>query len=608
MCTDHTACFPGCQVACSFYMDKTGSGRGGASPFLDTPPLRLPAFLPPPRVSGRSQVTWGPPDWSANAGSSSQDDVISREDVISRDDLRSRDDVIYVMLMHGDGGWREIVQTSATTARIPPEATWPLRVRLLAVNQQGLVAVSEVSLNLDNISKDHLPNFFDVPDYRDHHHLHDTPTTEVPYGYKLKAGRTQPPSPVGGESVISFPNNSSVFDSSGDGSSSHPGHTLDYTPIHPAGQTHPHTAYNQDKSEPPPQAASVDPSWTLQIVDVELGTLAEVMVSWAPRGSGRVEYLLSWIEESGFVSGHLLTDQVTSELSLWPGQAYFIQVELIDSQGNAVLKSLSTPVMFKPTSPSSSSTSKSSHTFITTFPFISTTKTDVTSSTTPSLIQSKSSEEDSRSEKRLLRHGSVSLGPVLKNDDLHDFMQDQGLEVDLFPEGRSTSFTEYSEKNEQIQGNNAEPRDVVQGVTERRLVPLAEVSSREILTTGTSDRISQVIVWCVGVGIGVLLLLTLCSLVIWLLNRCRKSSRNEEYPADRLEGFRSSYRTEIAQQQNVRNQATSWTFENFCSASKKSKLAPARKEMVASGIDSASLVENYVIMLESPPPTRKMRP
>lgn len=70
----------------------------------------------------------------------------------------------------------------------------------------------------------------------------------------------------------------------------------------------------------------MDPSWIIQVVDLHLGTLAEVTVAWAPRGSGEVEYLLSWVEESGFVSGHLLTDQVTSELSLWPGQGYHLQV------------------------------------------------------------------------------------------------------------------------------------------------------------------------------------------------------------------------------------------------------------------------------------------
>lgn len=70
----------------------------------------------------------------------------------------------------------------------------------------------------------------------------------------------------------------------------------------------------------------VDPSWQIQVVDVTLGPLAEVTVTWPPRGSPGVEYLLSWAEESGFVSGHLLTDQVTSELSLWPGQGYHIQV------------------------------------------------------------------------------------------------------------------------------------------------------------------------------------------------------------------------------------------------------------------------------------------
>lgn len=63
-------------------------------------------------------------------------------------------------------------------------------------------------------------------------------------------------------------------------------------------------------------------------MEVQSGPLAEVSVWWSPRGSGGVEYLLSWAEESGFVSGHLLTDQLTSQLSLWQGQGYYLQVGL----------------------------------------------------------------------------------------------------------------------------------------------------------------------------------------------------------------------------------------------------------------------------------------
>lgn len=73
----------------------------------------------------------------------------------------------------------------------------------------------------------------------------------------------------------------------------------------------------------------LDPTWTIEVIGVHLGPLAEVSVGWSPRGSGGVEYLVSWVEESGSVSGHLLTDQVMSELSLWPGQAYYIQVGFV---------------------------------------------------------------------------------------------------------------------------------------------------------------------------------------------------------------------------------------------------------------------------------------
>lgn len=73
-------------------MDKALDERGSTTPYQSTPAPRLPAYLPPPRVSERNQVTWGNPDWSGSSASSSQDDII------------------YVLLMHGDGGWREVTQ------------------------------------------------------------------------------------------------------------------------------------------------------------------------------------------------------------------------------------------------------------------------------------------------------------------------------------------------------------------------------------------------------------------------------------------------------------------------------------------------------------------
>ncbi|XP_071540018.1 uncharacterized protein [Panulirus ornatus] len=593
MCTDHTACFPGCQVACGFYMDKSLDKRGSATPYQSTPPPQLPAYLPPPRISGRNQVIWDNPDWPGSATPFSQGDII------------------YVLLMHGDGGWREIAQTSSTSALIPRGMRGIHRARLLAVSQQGLEAVSEVYLHLNDVSKGH-PHAGDTLDYEDPLHEEEMPSSVVPYGYKLNPVRTQPPSlpdDPDSDTKIKIPHHTSVSSDLPDSSTSHVYDsfsllTLGYTPDLPADQSHPKVAnsYNSDKS---PHVASVDPSWIIQVVDLHLDTLAEVTVAWEPRGSGEVEYLLSWVEESGFVSGHLLTNQVTSELSLWPGQGYRLQVELIDSQGNAVLKSIPTPVIFHPSPPTSSATTKSNPVSTTTFSSVNTLKMEETFTTTLTTVQSENFEDVGRvSDKRLLKHGTVPLSPFLKGDDPHNFMQSDADEVTDKHYGHSASHGGSSETKERIQEENIGYREIAKKTGDK--IPAAEVSATEILTTATSERASQVMVWCVGVGIGALLLLTLSSMVIWLLGRCRKSTQNEEYTECGQNAYGSSFREEVAQQ-NLRNQTTSWTFENFCSTSRKSKFVSQRKEVVPVGIDNASLVENYVIMLESPPSGSKIR-
>lgn len=76
----------GCQVAC-----RVSSNTATSS--LDTSPPRLPAHLPPPTVAGWGLVTWPPPRWSGKTAPSSPPD-----------------DLIYVLLVHGDSGWREVSQ------------------------------------------------------------------------------------------------------------------------------------------------------------------------------------------------------------------------------------------------------------------------------------------------------------------------------------------------------------------------------------------------------------------------------------------------------------------------------------------------------------------
>ncbi|XP_069960347.1 uncharacterized protein [Cherax quadricarinatus] len=185
--------------------------------------------------------------------------------------------------------------SSSSSRDVPPQQfVGPLPVLSLAVNKEGLVAVSQVSLHMDDDSK--------TPHYL--HHLGDV-------------GDPVPPAVTSGSEI--------------------------------------------------PYEYKVDPSWTADIVSVELGSLAVVGVAWAPRGSSGVQYLLSWVEQSGSVSGHLLTDQVSSELSLWPGQAYCVQVALVDSHGNVVLRSLGTPLIFESTSSATISTTKIFPAYLTIF-------------------------------------------------------------------------------------------------------------------------------------------------------------------------------------------------------------------------------------------------
>lgn len=562
MCKDHTVCFPGCQIACGFYLDGPPNKRGVPGPPSDTPPVPLPAYLPAPRVSGRSQVTWAAPDWSGSGAPTPGDDVI------------------YVLLKDSGNGWREILQTSATQAPLPQEPESPrARLRLLAVTQEGLVAASEGQVEAASQGR------------------------RGQVSDQVESFHAEPP--------LALPNRDIV----GHSSSPHDGGFEAAPKTH--GATHEFlsdasTAYSHEYPNQATEIVSLDPTWTIEVIGVHLGPLAEVSVGWSPRGSGGVEYLVSWVEESGSVSGHLLTDQVTSELSLWPGQAYYIQVELIDSQGNPVLRSLATPVRFAKTS-----TEADEHTETIAeaeHPYLPTTDVTMLTHTAPAEVRvwEPSTEETDR----LTASAGVRTRSSTESTDWTtemnadptgaQYVQDTNLihrHVELLNNHQNVSSEEKDEYISQILQertyeviNTRTSTDFAQ--QEEDLLP--EVSAKEIQTDAATDRVSEILIWCAGVGIGMLLVLTLCSMVIWLLGRCRRGGpRNEECLEEGLSSLRSSFRTG-GTKQNQRNPTTSWTFENFCSSERKPNLVNGRKEAVPSGIDNASLVENYVIMLESP--------
>lgn len=180
---------------------------------------------------------------------------------------------------------------------------------------------------------------------------------------------------------------------------------------------------------------------------------------------------------------------------------------------------------------------------------------------------------------------------LIHGEDTWRYLQDGS------PRSRERSYTSPIDKSYEVSSKVTENYNKSDGFLEISTVPF-DISETETLTK--EEGVYHVVVWCVGVGVGALLLLTLCSMVIFMLNRCRKAKQNEEQSDEQMAANRGSFRT-FTPQQNVRNPATSWTFENFCSVTRKSKLEPSRRDGVPTGIDNDSLMENYVFMLDTHP-------
>ena len=272
-------------------------------------------------------------------------------------------------------------------------------------------------------------------------------------------------------------------------------------------------------------------------------------------------------------------------------------MELVDSQGNSVLKSSATPVIFNPTTnqenkpriPSTvTNTTETYSTTITTTAAAATTATYTSTASKLPIPPYVTQGEDDKYRDHIWHTSSPSSS--LKHGDLWGFLQDQTKDKSFHgPHERPRITTdEYLETYLKIKENLEISNNSLSH----------NISETKTLTR--KERVYHVVVWCIGVVVGALLLLTLCSLVIWMLNRCRKSKHSEEHNEEELQANRGSFRT-FNPQQNVRNQTTSWTFENFCSINRKSKLEPSRSDTVPVGIDNDSLMENYVFMLDTQP-------
>lgn len=558
MCSDHTACLPGCQVACGFYMSSSRNGAG-LRPYMVPPPPPLPAYQPPPRVSGRSQVVWGALDWSGSAAP-------------------PRDDVIYVLFINSGSGWREVVQTTSRSTHIPPGVTGVPRLRLLAVTQEGVVAASDTVLQ-----------------------THSTQQGTVEY--KVEELRPEPADQVPGESV---PRGVTA--------------NLESPEVEPS-EFYPYEHFESQKVTPKdafPEGSSslVDPTWALQVVRVESGIMAEVKVAWESRGPEGVEYLLSWVEETGGVSGHLLTDQLTTDLSLWPGQGYYLQVELIDSQGNPVMKSLATPVMFRSLSNASGSNTERS--------IPPTVPIQEGSPRSPEVSVPTEAPTTSTTLNDMHRSGWLNDGTPstmdaapatakTPNENLQETADypDDALS-ELLPPSSESEYTKVTSQVDSDVGGSRSEADVSSDISPEhppsRGGSSTGVSAIEIPKIIAAEANSEEVLWYVGVSIGVLLILILCSLVLWSLGKCRKTPRNSEYIEDRLNGVRSSFREDFIRR-NSNNPQTSWTFEKCRASARDPRMgpSPSRKDGIPGRIDNASLVENYVLMLESRPPKKKPR-
>ncbi|KAK7082367.1 hypothetical protein SK128_006592 [Halocaridina rubra] len=529
---------------------------GGVKPYMIPPPPPLPAYQPPPRISGGSQVVWGALNWSGSIAP-------------------PRDDIIYVLFINSGSGWREVVQTSARSTHMPPGVTGKPRLRLLAVTQEGIVGASDT---------------FQL-DYPTHHGTVEYTVEDM--------------SPASAE-VVSEIAATSLLPNFANMASTEPEVSESIV-----SEFYPYENFESKKvlsKDSPSLASIVDPTWALQVVSVKPGIMAEVKVVWDARGPEGIEYLLSWVEETGGVSGHLLTDQLSTDVSLWPGQGYYLQVELVDSQGNPVMKSLATPVLFKTTTANTPTTRKSTSPVVIDLHSLSST-TDHPSSQEDSNFSIQ--DEAFSVLGTFINKGALPPGTTQAQENQYNSEESRSeYEKEYIPP--------YSE-NGNIKATTPLDNEFSESVPERekpsRNIPPTTrddsstgVSAREIPTVLASDKAEEEVLWYVGVSIGVLLVLILCSLVVWSLSRCRKVPRNDQYIEDSLSAVRASFREDVIRRHR-NNPQTSWTFEKCNSTRQDPRLeSEARKgHHVPLGIDNASVIENYLLMLESRPPKKKPR-
>jgi len=405
--------------------------------------------------------------------------------------------------------------------------------------------------------------------------------------------------------------------------------------------------YHYDYTPQHQQKPLLDHTWVPEVTQVEPGLLVGVTLSWDPRGWEGVEYLVSWAEEGGMVSGHLVTKDTQAEVSLWPAMKYYIQIELLDFQGNTMMKSHASPVIFqknsigttttptpsttqtpvehsitttespRPSSVShfystfspSSTSSKLSSTFSqiatsTTTP--ATTRAPTTTPVTTTAITSTTTLRTSTSTTTDLP--TTILPNMLTSDSPIDIINTQRNNIEEsqnvpFPnEVRNEVIIDYPSRIQVLEAFETRRDDDAR-------VEVLQVFEVDAPISSTSST-SAMVVWGAGVTMGALLVLCLCVLALWVLRKSRKT-KVPEYLEE------SVISSNLSSSEKGDNQIkSSWRFETFAGSPSKEHLVSSYRDSPPCGIDNASLVENYLVVCENPyhsrplpplPPVRELR-
>ncbi|CAL4131600.1 unnamed protein product [Meganyctiphanes norvegica] len=377
------------------------------------------------------------------------------------------------------------------------------------------------------------------------------------------------------------------------------------------------------------QMPYLDRSWVPEVIAVEHDTLLDVELVWEPRGWTGVEYLVSWVEEGQMVSGQLVTKDNNAHLSLWPGQKYYIQVEVIDLQGNTVIKSHASPIVFQTESTGTTTTSDDGKVATTKYKSISTV-TQITTPTTTSAsdiynnfssdplpIISELPPETTLSYLKSQQHISVSTSTDFVTTKYPTPLVSRStpsvsnIQISIVDQSKKSNHNNTNTKHvrESIiidySPHDSEPESLdkytVDDVTEN-VLEVVELKENENINS--SSNISVIAVWGTGVVIGALLILCLCALVIWILKKSRKSKKSEYLPE-------SSVNLNISQGAKEENQIKPIVNVEklYEMSSVKHSVTPSlQKSSSLYGFHSGPQQEDYIVVSENPYQRRPLPP